>query len=235
MNEVFPVTGLSNREFLEKHARPGCIGLTGGVTLVDRVIRRAERHIGTGNRWSRWSHSMVFQGRRPDGHHWVIESDMQVIRHHISLGVQENRVSKYHDERLYTWLAVLDFHLSEAQTSLLLRGGLDLVAAHTRYSLRELLGTYIALRRPGGREEGNPLEREKSLYCSAFVQHLFRGIGIDLAPGIHEKNTAPEDISRTPVPHATWVLEREVEENRWSDLPGKIRKRVKERIRRRRA
>jgi len=39
----------------------------------------------------------------------VIESDLQIHRKHIQLGVQENRVAKYCDEKLYTSLAVLDF------------------------------------------------------------------------------------------------------------------------------
>ena len=235
MNEIVPVTGLSNQEFLEKYARPGCIGLSGGVSLIDRVIRRAERHVGTEKEWSQWSHALLFQGRRLDGHHWVIESDLQVIRKHISLGVQENRATKYHDEKLYSWLAVLDFKLSEEQTGQLLRESLDLVANRTRYSLRELIGSLIALRNPHLRGQDNVLAREKSLYCSAFVQHVFSKIGIDLAPGIHEKNSAPEDISRTLVPHVTYVLQRDVAETRWTELPGELRRKVRERIKQRMA
>ena len=113
MNEIVAVTGLSNREFLEAYARPGRVGLSGGTTLIDRAIARAERHIDDDGRWSQWSHSFLFQGRRPDGHHWVIESDLQVHRKHIRLGVQENRISKYFDENLYTTLAVLDFEIAD--------------------------------------------------------------------------------------------------------------------------
>ncbi len=235
MNEIIPVTGLSNQEFLEKYARPGCIGLSGGVSLIDRVIRRAERHVGTEKQWSQWSHALLFQGRRIDGHHWVIESDLQVIRKHISLGVQENRVTKYHDEKLYSWLAVLDFNLSEEQTSQLVREGLELVANRTRYSLRELLGTLITLRNPEKRGEDNVLAREKSLYCSAFVHHVFSKIGVALVPDIHVKNTSPEDISRTLVPHITYVLQRDVAETRWTELPGELRRKVRERIKQRMA
>src|SRR2546421_6769831 len=42
----------------------------------------------------------------------------------------------------------------------------------------------------------NVMSRQCSMYCSAFVQHLFRKIGVDLAPGVDAKNTTPEDISR---------------------------------------
>ncbi len=102
------VTGLSNREFLELHARPGRIGLSGGVTLIDQVICRAERHLDERAHWGAWSHAFLFQGQRLDGHHWVIESDLQVHHKHIQLGVQENRISKYFDEEYYLNLAVVE-------------------------------------------------------------------------------------------------------------------------------
>src|SRR5438105_1692633 len=133
-NGIVPINGLSNREFLERYARTGCIGLSGGISLIDRTICRAQRHLDAKETWGRWSHAFLFQGRRADGHHWVIESDLQVHRKHIQLGVQENRISKYFDEELFTMLAVLDFGLTESQVALLLCEGLDLVANGTRYS-----------------------------------------------------------------------------------------------------
>jgi len=48
------------------------------------------------------------------------------------------------------------------------------------------------------------------MYCSGFVQHVFLRAGIDLAPGVHESHGTPEDISRTQVPHATYLLQRQV-------------------------
>ena len=92
-NPIVRVTGLSNREFLELHARPGRIGLSGGITLIDKVICRAQRHLDADERWGSWSHAFFFQGLRADGHHWVIESDLQFHRKHIHLGVQENRIA----------------------------------------------------------------------------------------------------------------------------------------------
>ena len=232
MTEVVTITGVSNQEFLETHARPGRVGLSGGITLIDKAIARAERHLDDEGRWSLWSHSFLFQGRRPDGHHWVIESDLQVNRRHIRLGVQENRISKYFNEGLYTTLAVLDFGLSEEQVVTLVREGLELVANRARYSLRELVGTLIALRHPQLRGQGNVLAREKSLYCSAFVQHLFRKAGIDLAPGIDAKNTTPEDISRAHAPHVTYLLKRGSGRSKLDQLRVRLRRRVRARIRR---
>ena len=149
------VTGLSNREFLELHARPGRIGLSGGITFIDKAICRAERHLDEREQWGAWSHAFLFQGQRLDGHHWVIESDLQVHRKHIQLGVQENRISKYFDEELYTNLAVLDLGLAEAQIACLLREGLELVANRARYSLRELFGT---LHRPASARAARPAQ-----------------------------------------------------------------------------
>jgi hypothetical protein len=207
-NQVIPVTGVSNREFLERHAQPGRVGLSGGRTLIDRAICRAERRLDGQRQWSAWSHAFVFEGRRIDGQHWVIESDIQLHRRHIQLGVQENRIDKYFDGALYTTLAVLDFGLAAAQTTRLLSEGLDLAATHARYSLRELFGTMLALRHPRLRGRTNLFARERSLYCSAFVQHLFRKAGLDLAPGVDMKNTTPEDIARAAAPYTMWRLER---------------------------
>jgi hypothetical protein len=226
-NETIRFSKLSNEEFLKLHAKPGRIGLSGGLTLIDKAICRAERHLDARERWSLWSHAFIFQGTRADGHHWVIESDLQVQRKHIQLGAQENRVAKYYDETLYTNLAVLDFGLGEQDVSVLLREGLELVASRARYSVRELVGTLIALRRPELRGENNVLARECSMYCSAFVQHLFSKMGFELAPGVDGKNTTPEDISRSPVPHITYLLEREAPRSRLDALKRRAKARVR--------
>ena len=207
-NSTIIVTDLSNQEFLERHAKAGRVGLCNGATLIDKAICRAQRHLNSDEEWGAWSHAFLFQGQRADGHHWVVESDLQVHRKHIQLGVQENRISKYYNERLFTSLAVLDFSLSDELVGALLREAIDLAANRARYSLRELVGTLLALRHTELRNRPNLLAREKSLYCSAFVQWVFRRAGLDLAPGLDFKNTTPEDIARTSLPHVTYVLQR---------------------------
>ncbi len=221
---------MSNREFLEQHAGPGRIGLAGGLTLIDKAICRAERHLDDNARWSTWSHAFIFQGRRADGFHWVLESDLDIEKKHIRLGVQENRIDKYFNETLYTNLAILDLQLPEPTLNTLLRESLELVANRTHYSVRELLGTLIALRSPALRSRNNPLEQESSFYCSAFVRHVFHKSGVDLTPGLHAKNTTPEDISRTPVPHLKYLLERETFADRPARLAARIHQRVQKRI-----
>lgn len=226
------VTGLSNREFLERYAQPGRVGLCGGGTRVDIAIRRAQRHLDASGRWSNWSHAFLFEGTRMDGQHWVIESDLQFHRKNIQLGVQENRAEKYGDEKMFPSLAVLDFGLNEVQVATLIQEGLHLVATRERYSVRELVGTLLALRRPELRARENLLARERSVYCSAFVQRLFHRAGIDLVPGVTGKNTTPEDIARTLVPHVTYLLQREKPADaKNTGLRRKIRVRVRASLR----
>ena len=212
MTDIVPIPGLSNRRFLETYARPGRVGLVGGTTIIEKVICRAERHLDDDERWSLWSHALLFEGKRIDGHHWVIESDLQIHRKHIQLGVQENRVSKYFDEEAFPHLAVLDFGLNDHQVVAVLGEGLRMVAHHAVYSLRELIGTAFALHHLRLRSRRNRLARRKSMYCSGFVQYVFNKAGIDLVPGVHASHSTPEDISRTPVPHVTYLWQRTTED-----------------------
>ena len=221
-NQTIIVSGISNREFLERHAQPGRVGLCGGTTKVDIAIRRAQRHLHEAGRWSDWSHAFLFEGKRIDGQHWVVESDIQIHRKNIQLGAQENRAAKYFDEKMFPTLAVLDFGLSETQVGKLISEALELVANRERYSLRELIGTLLVLKQPELRAQENILARERSVYCSAFVRRLFLQAGIDLVPGVAGKHTAPEDLARTPVPHTTYLLQREAAPGKAGGLKKKI-------------
>jgi hypothetical protein len=209
-NQTVVVSGLSNQAFLERYAHAGRIGLCTGATLIDKAICRAQRHLDRNEQCGSWSHAFLFQGQRADGHHWVIESDLQIHRKHLQFGVQENRISKYFDQHLYESLAVLDFNLNTDQVGDLLREAVGLAADRARYSLRELLGTLLALRHTTLRSRENLLARERSMYCSAFVQWVFRKAGLDLAPGLDFKNTTPKDIAQTSLPHITYWLQRQV-------------------------
>jgi len=220
LNQTVIVTGISNQEFLERYAQAGRVGLCNGATLIDKAICRAQRHLDREGKAGSWSHAFLFQGQRADAHHWVIESDLQIHRKHIQLGVQENRISKYYDAELYTSLAVLDFGLNPEQVARLLHEAIDLAANRAKYSLREVLGTLIALRHSQLRARQNLLGRERSMYCSAFVQLIFRKAGLDLAPTLDFKNTTPEDIARTSLPHIKYLLQRQspARESRFAQL-----------------
>src|SRR5438552_13254125 len=59
-NGIVRINGMSNRDFLERYARPGCIGLSGGISLIDRAICRAQRHLDAEENWGMWSHAPIF-------------------------------------------------------------------------------------------------------------------------------------------------------------------------------
>jgi hypothetical protein len=203
---VIEVTGMTNAEFLDKYAQPGCVGLVGGPRLLERMIQRSQRRQLPDKKSSEWAHAFLFQGRRADGHHWVLESDLEILPERAQLGVQENRVSKYHDPTAFNTLAVLDFGVGEAIVQKMIGRGLDLLADRTQYSVREIFALYWKLKSPAKREGKNPLSQDGAFFCSAFVQHLYLEAGIDFSPDVDTKLTTPEDIAQTPVPHVRYVL-----------------------------
>src|SRR5689334_11417638 len=179
-NETIPIRDLSNREFLDRFARAGRVGLSTGSSFADQTIARSQRHLNAAGRWGTWTHAFIFEGTRVDGNHWVIESDLVIRDKNIQLGVQENRLDRYYDEKAYPGLAILDFGLSQEQTVNLVKESLDLLARRTRYSLRELLGVLMAMKNPGLRRQENLLARDESFFCSAFVAHLFQKVGFQI-------------------------------------------------------
>lgn len=211
MAQTIHVTGVTNEDFFAQHAAPGLIGLVGSGRPVDRMIRRAQRGLTAAGEHSDWAHVFLLQGRRADGHHWLIESDLDIHRRHIRLGVQENRLAKYFDESHATSLALIDLGLAPVQLERVIAAALDEVAAHTRYSLRELAGTAFAIRHARWRPRENLLARNRSFFCSAFVRHVFLAAGVDLAAGVSEKNTAPEHLAATPLARTRWLLVRQRE------------------------
>jgi hypothetical protein len=192
----------SNEAFFARHAKAGCVGLVGGPGLIDRAVRRAQRRQTLSRTSSPWSHAFVFQGMRADGHHWLIESDIEIHGTQARIGVQENRFSKYNDDDAYDCLAVLDFGLSREHADRVIGAGLEMVATRARYSLREIFALYVSLKRPNQREgKRNRLSQDHALFCSALVQQMYLGVGIDFQPTIETKLTSPEDIAQTPVKH----------------------------------
>lgn len=203
------VGGISNAEFFERYAAPGRVGLCGGVDFINKSIRKLQYHLTPEGHRSPWSHAFLCSGRRVDGRHWLLESDLDIRHKQIRLGVQENRADRYHDAETFPNLAILDFALDEAQTGKVLTEALDLLSGLSHYSLRELIGTLMAMQNPSLRRRRNVLESEGALYCSAMVQHCYSTIGIEFAPGVDHKNVTPHDISMAAHPHTAYVLIRE--------------------------
>ena len=157
--------GLSNEEFFEKYAAPARVGLVGGESLIEKAIRRAQRRQRDDGSWSDWGHVFLCEGRRADGQHWVLESDLDPHRERTQLGVQENPIRKYLDEEAYPYLAILDFGLSEGQIQAMMAEGLRLLADRTQYSLREIAALYWKLKNPSERGDENRFDRgERAMF-----------------------------------------------------------------------
>jgi hypothetical protein len=207
--EIVRVEGIGNQEFLERYAAPGRVGLCGGKDAINRVIRRLQYHVTADGRRSPWSHAFLFSGRRADSRHWVLESDLDLRHKQVRLGVQENRIDRYHDDDCFPNLAVLDFGLDEAQTSAVLVSALELLAGLRHYSVRELVGTLLALQNDSLRRRRNLFDDEGALYCSAMVQHCYEAAGIEFVPGVDRKNITPHDIGSCPRARTAYLLVRE--------------------------
>ena len=197
---------MNHQEFLATHAAPGRIGLSGGPGRISRLIGFVQRHVEPDHQPGLWSHAFLMQGRRVDGHHWVIESDLSYSRRHLRLGAQENRLTKYADQEEYPRLQILDFGLSQAQADAVTAAALDLVIRRIRYSFGECLGGVLAMRHPTLRPTHNPMARDKALFCSSFVREAFLATGIDLCPGLAVKNTMPSDLAQSPLIRGYWEL-----------------------------
>lgn len=205
-----PDTARANAALLLRHAAPGAIGLCGGSEWASKAIRKAQAPLTADRHRSLWSHVFLFCERRSDGHWWVIESDLDLRGRHVRLGVQENRVDRYFDAAAFPNVAVLDFGLDEDCRHRVQVAALDLLSGLSHYSVSELLGTSMAMFSDRLRRRGNPLARAGALYCSAMVQHCYAAAGIDLLPGVHGKNVAPQDLYASPLPHTTHSLIRDL-------------------------
>jgi hypothetical protein len=204
-NKIHRLSGMSNREFLKKYAKAGCVGLFGGSSGVDRAIRTGQRELDDEAKPSLWSHVAVFEGERIDGEQWLLESDIEVGKGQLRNGVQENRIEKYESEKEWPNLAVLDLGLKDKDIQRVVVAGLDLVAKRTKYDLHGILQTYWAMMRKT-MDQGHDKD---STFCSAFVRAVFKHAGVDLVPGVAVQHTLPEHVSRTPVPHTRYLLVRD--------------------------
>ncbi|WP_313251039.1 hypothetical protein [Stenotrophomonas sp.] len=199
-----------NAELIRKYARPGCIGLCGTSDWIGKAIRKAQAPLTEDGHRSLWSHAFLFSEQRLDGHWWVLESDLDLRNRQLRLGAQENRADRYFDDEAFPNLAILDFNLDAAQTRNVQVAALDLLAGLSSYSLSELVGTLFAMHSTRLRRRGNLLSKEGALYCSAMVQHCYTAAGIDLMPGVHGKNVAPQDLYDSDLPHTTHSLIRDL-------------------------
>ncbi len=192
---------MTNQEFFEQYSKPGMVGLVGGSAWIDQSIMNAQKAITESGKKSYFSHAFIVGEKRADNHIWILESDLEFHRKQVKLGVQENRIQKYFDEKDYPNVAVLDFNLNAAQVQQVLGEALNLVADRTHYSLREIMGVLLSFTNKRFRNKENILAQDKAYFCSAMVQKCYSVISLQFQKDVSLKHLAPDDIYRTTLPH----------------------------------
>ncbi len=199
---------MTNAEFFEKNAGEGMIGLVGGMHFIDNGIKKAQSKITKDKKNSPFSHVFLIGEKRRDGKRWIIESDFEFHKKQIRVGVQENRIDKYADDKAYPNVAILDFKISKEHSDLLLRESLDLVAGRATYSFSEIFGMLLSFSDPAKRTAKNRFSKENAFVCSTFVQHLYGKAGIQFCKQVSGDQITPDDIFNTEHPCKKEVLVR---------------------------
>ncbi len=176
------------------------VGLVGGTHFIDESIKKAQRKISKDKKNSPFSHAFIIGEKRKDGKRWIIESDFEFHKKQIRVGVQENRIEKYFNEKAYPNVAVLDFKMDKEKNDLVLKESLELLANRAPYSLREILGIMISFGSESKRKKENTFSRENAFVCSTFVQHLYLKAGIHFNEDVAINHITPEDIYNTSFP-----------------------------------
>lgn len=197
-------------EFLASHHAPGRIGFVGATDPVGMAIREAQKRITLDGTPSRWSHVFLMGEVRRDGEPYIFESDLEpdLDRPQIRNGAQESRLRKWAATAV-DHAAVLDLADTEHLVPALMSAALQFVYGEpVSYPIIQLVGTWLQI--ISARVwRANPFEDTKALYCSSFVRHLLREVGIDPVPAhIHLSNTAPEHLWQTPLAASRFVWRR---------------------------
>jgi hypothetical protein len=199
--------------FWQTHARPGYVGLIGIRFFLARIVEKGQARLTADGAPSQWAHAFFFQHPR-DGIPWIFENDMGFMQHSLfrwEPHAQENPVIKWSGERIVR-ACVLDAGLNESQTEEAFKRARELISRRLKYRLRELLGTWIAIRQCH-MERDSFLHIKNASHCGAFVRDCLMAAGVDpFEPGIAVSNTAPELLNQKLDLIAFW--EREMEESR---------------------
>jgi hypothetical protein len=189
------------------------IGLIGGYGVANYLIRQAQQVLRVDRTPSYWSHCFLLAERLwPDDKinrsstksAWVWESTLEPatpFNHFVERnGVAARRIGEYAASRFRLDsplcspnIAIVTFALTSDERLRIMNRADDPNVDQLAYDLPGLMGmwySYIT----GTAQGPNPLSDGNAIFCSAYVQLAYDAAGIDLAPGAHERNTAPEHL-----------------------------------------
>ena len=201
--------------YLDPEGR-GCIGLIGEYGLIGYTIRRAQELIRVDHGPSYWSHAYLHAGgfstdarvnRDPGRSPWIWESTLEPAtlfnRFTDRNGVGPRRFADYARADFDFFaphsvpnIAVLAIGMTEKERAAVLDRADDADVDQLNYDIAGLLGVWY-LYVTNRAEQRNPLGAGTAVFCSAYVQLAYDAAGIDLAPGAHQRNTAPEHLWQT--------------------------------------
>ncbi len=190
-----------------------CIGLSGAYGLIGSLIRQAQALIRVDRAPSYWSHSFLFYSdlstepstnRDSRRSAWIWESTLEPatpFNHFIERnGVGARRIADYTYGRFDLFrehcvpnMSVIAIGLTPEERQRILDRADDPNVDQLAYDLGALLGTWYAYLTDRA-QKPNPLASGNAVYCSAYLQLAYDAVGIDIAPGAHERNTSPEHI-----------------------------------------
>jgi hypothetical protein len=188
----------------------GWVLLLGGTAALDFRLRVAQSHARQDMLPSFWSHAAIIRGKAGDNDWNLSEVSLDppqgfgfVPRRN---GVQDAKLSRYDDARLYPNIACLHFPVKEATY----RPEHDSFAA----ALEKAVATFQAQRGAldvgtqivewlgfvwGSGEKGNPLLKGVGIPSAAFVESAFSIAGVELTPGLSSQSSCPEAIWQAAV------------------------------------
>jgi hypothetical protein len=194
----------------------GAVGLVGEYDPVGYALRRAQEVIRVDRTPSSWSHAFLFldpiptsadEIRDPARSPRIVEStfspasewDYFTYRSGASLRRFSDYVRADFDlgaAHSVPNVAVLSFGLTEKEQRGIIERALCPEIDQLSYDLPALLGTWFGYAmRPG--YVPNPLTQGTAIPGAALVQLAYDAAGIDLSPGSHDRNTAPEHLWQT--------------------------------------
>jgi hypothetical protein len=183
-------------EKLRRYAKPGDIVLTGGSGFLSKLIKYAQRGLTIGLGPSRWSHVLIYVDSDIIAESTIDTEPFRTTKKRLDNGVQYNYLKCYKDTKDGM---LLHFDLTETERIKLLAKADAMIACGYRYSILGLFGSLLAYYIFPWMKS-NPLGLRRSLYCSAFVQEVYKSIDIDFDPKRTSRNTSPESISQFTYP-----------------------------------
>jgi hypothetical protein len=189
------------------------IGLSGEFGLIGYTIRRAQELIRVDHTPSNWSHAFLFASalsedaatmRSQLNSPWIWESSLEpspVFNRFADLnGVSPRRLADFRHSKFRFFaahnvpnVAVIAIALTPEEREKVLHRAADPDVDQLHYDIQALRGAWF-VHLSDRASHRNPLIDGIPVFSSAYVQLAYGAVGIDLAPGAHQRNTAPEHI-----------------------------------------